>query len=117
LGLAFNILALALLVAAGVAFTRQMRLPLAACGTLFAPAAAVASVATYWPLSPLAAVLLPGVVLGLCLLALLLYGLDRLFAVFCLEMTYVAMACWILGPLLVAVNFCGALIRWLGGAA
>ncbi len=101
---ALDILSLAFLTAAALAFRRQRTAVLVVCGAMFVPTAGAASVAIYWPLSPLLTVLLLGVTLGASLAALLLYWIDRVFAVFCLEMTYLATICWVLWPLLVVAN-------------
>ncbi|MCD6416580.1 MAG: hypothetical protein J7M08_07785 [Planctomycetes bacterium] len=94
-----------------MAFGRRRTLSMLVCGGVFVPAAAAATLVVYWPLSPVLAVALLAFGLGLPLLALLLYVIDRAFAVFCLEMTYPALICWILWPLLVAVNFAGLALR------
>jgi hypothetical protein len=49
--------------------------------------------------------------LGLSLVALALYAIDCLWAPFCLEMTYVALTCWVLWPLLVLVDLVGLLVK------
>ena len=105
-----NVLALALLGAAAMAFTRQRRLVLAVCGTLFVPAAVLGAVAVYWSLSPALTIVLLAVTMALPLLALGAYAVDVLFAPFCVEMTYPAMICWVLWPLLMAANFVGLLV-------
>lgn len=110
LALDLNALSLALFGAAALAFTRQRTLVLAVCGGLFVPVAGLVSIALYWPLSPVFALLLLCVTLGLPLLALLLYAVDVAFAAFCVEMTYPAIICWLLWPLLVLVNFLGLLV-------
>jgi hypothetical protein len=111
LALDMNALSLALLGAAAVAFTRQRRAALLVCGGLFVPAAAAATAATFWPVSPAAAVLAMAATLGPSVLGLALYAVDRVFAPFCLEMTYAGMLCWVLWPVLVAVDFAGLLLR------
>ena len=111
LALNMNALSLALLGAAAVAFTRQRRAVLLVCGGLFVPAAAAATVATFWPVSPAAAVVVMAATLGPSLVGLALYAVDRLAAPFCIEMTYAAMACWVLWPVLVVVDFAGLLLR------
>ncbi|MGD2174280.1 MAG: hypothetical protein PVJ27_02665 [Candidatus Brocadiaceae bacterium] len=104
-------LSLALFGAAAVAYSRQRTLALCACGALFVPVAAGATVLVYWPISPALAALLLAGTLGVSLVGLLLYALDRLWAPFCLEMTYATMVCWLLWPLLVVVNFAGLALR------
>ena len=93
-----------------MAFTRRRTAVLLICGGFFVPVAALASVAVYWPLSPVFTVLLLAFALGLPLLALTLYAVDLVFAPFCVEMTYPAMVCWLLWPLLVLINFLGLLL-------
>jgi hypothetical protein len=113
--LGLTALSAALLGAAAVAYTRQRTVVMAVCGALFVAAATAATVAVYWPASPAAGVLLLALAFGPSLLALLLYVLDRVFAVFCIEMTYPALICWVLWPALVAADLVGLwLIRLLG---
>ena len=107
---ALNILALALLVTAGVAFTRQQGGVLIVCGALFVPVAGAATWAVFWPVHPALAVLVLAGTLGLSVLMLALYAIDRVWAPFCMEMTYPAMIFWLLWPLLVLVNFAGLLL-------
>ncbi len=112
-----NALSLALFGAAAVAFSRQYRPVTVACGALFMPAAAAATVAVWWPFSPGFGVFLLVVGLGVPALCLLLYGVDLVFAVFALEMTYPAMVCWVLWPALVLANSAGiGLTLWLESA-
>jgi len=110
MALGLNILSLALLGTAAVAFSRQRTLVLFVCGGLFVPVAGTAALAVYWPVSPALAVGLLCVTLGLPLLALLLYAVDVVFAPFCVEMTYPGMVCWVLWPVLVAAEFVGLLV-------
>ncbi|MHC4591976.1 MAG: hypothetical protein ACYS8L_04680 [Planctomycetota bacterium] len=110
LALDLTMMSLALLAAAAVAFTRHRRMVLMVCGGLFVPTAGLTTMAVWWTLSPTLAVLLLSVTLGLPLLALILYAVDLTLAPFCLEMTYLAMLCWILWPVLVMVNFLGLLL-------
>lgn len=110
LALDLSMMSLALLAAAAVAFTRHRRMVLMVCCGLFVPTAGLATMAVWWTLSPTLAVLLLSVTLGLPFLALLLYAVDLTLAPFCLEMTYLAMLCWILWPVLVMVNFVGLLL-------
>ncbi len=81
-----------------------------ACGTLFVLAACLAALSIYWGRSPAFSLVLLGVTMALPLLALALYAADRAFAPFCVEMTYPAMLCWVLWPVLVAANFAGLLL-------
>jgi hypothetical protein len=109
-----DVLALALFGAAAVAFTRQRRAVMLACGALFVPVAALATVAVWWPVSPAAAVALLMVGMALPLGTLLVFAIDLLWAPFALEMTYPAMLCWVLWPVLIAADFAGLLF---GGPA
>jgi len=104
-----SVLSLALLTAAAVAFTRQRRLVLAACGVLFVATATAATVAAYWPLFPVLGVAVLCVGMGLPLLGLALYGLDRTLACFTVEMTYATTLCWVFWPLLVLADFAALL--------
>ncbi len=106
-----NILSLALLGTMAVAYSRQRGFVLGFCGLLFYPVATLATLAVYWTLSPLLALLVLAFALGLPLLGLLLFGVDRLFAPFCLEMTYATVVCWILWPILVLAGFVGLLFH------
>lgn len=106
-----NILALALLATAAVAFSRQRTVVMVVCGALFVPTQAAALVAVYWPVSRAAAVAVPTLTLGSSLVCLALYAVDRLVAVFCLEMTYVAALVWVIWPVAVAAGFVGLALR------
>jgi hypothetical protein len=108
--MALNILSLLLLVAAALAFTRQERAVLYACGALFVPAAGGAAVLIFWEWNAAFTGALLAFTLGVSLLLLLLYWVDRTFAVFCLQMTYPAMLMWLLWPALVVVNIFGLAI-------
>ena len=106
-----NVLSLALLCAAMVAFTRQRRMVTVVCAALFVPVAGLAAFLVYWPVSPVFVVLLLALAVGLPLATLLLYLIDLHFAPFCLEMTYPGMLCWLLWPALALVSFVGLLFR------
>jgi hypothetical protein len=106
-----NMLALALLGAAAVAFTRQRRLAMFVCGSLFVGTAALGVLAVWWPVSPPLAVVLLAAGLGLPLAGLLLFAVDLAFAPFCIEMTYPAMLCWLFWPAVVLANYVGIAIR------
>ena len=108
-----NVLALGLFATAAVAFTRQRRAVMLVCGALFVPVAGVATVAVWWPVSPAVAIVLLLAGMALPLLTLLLFAVDLIWAPFAVEMTYPAMLCWVLWPVLVAADFAGLL---LGGA-
>jgi len=103
-------LSLALLGAGAVAFARQRKAVLVLCLGMFVPVSALATLAVYWPLSPVLATVLLCVGEGLPLVALGLYGADLLFAPFCVEMTYAVLVCWVLWPVLVLANFLGPLV-------
>jgi len=104
-----NALSFALLAVAAVAFFRQRRLVLALAAVLFFPVAAAATVLIWWPISPVAAVLILAVTLGVPLVALAVFAIDFIWAPFCLEMTYLTFLCWILCPLAVLLNYAGPL--------
>jgi len=48
--------------------------------------------------------------MALPLLTLLLFAIDLLWAPFAAEMTYPAMLCWVLWPVLIAADFAGLLL-------
>jgi hypothetical protein len=108
-----TVTATVLLAATAYAFAQQWRILLVLFGTLFVPAAGAATVAVYWPLHPLLAVVLLSVTLGISLAGLLLYAVDRIWAPFCIEMTYAALVCWLLWPLLMAADLAGLAARAL----
>jgi len=109
-GLDLSMLSLALFGASAVAFARQRRAVLVVCGGLFVAVSSAASLAIYWPVSPAAAVAVLLLGQGVPLVGLGLYAADRLFAPFCVEMTYAALLCWLIWPLMVLVNFVGLLL-------
>jgi len=111
MALELNMLSLALLGAAAVAFTRQRRMVMFVCGALFVVAASLAGLAVWWPLSPAVAAVALALGLGLPLVGLLLFAVDLAFAPFCIEMTYPAMLCWVIWPALVFVNYVGLLLH------
>ena len=111
MGLHLSGLSLGLLAAAAVAFTRQRRAVMVACGGLFVPVAVVATVAVWWPLSPAVAVALLALGMGLPLVGLALFAADWLLAAFALEMTYATVLAWLIWPLLVGANFVGLALR------
>jgi len=111
LALDLNMLSLALLGAAAVAFTRQRAMVLIVCSGLFTLSSGLAALAVCWALSPAFTIALLSVTIGLPFLTLALYAVDLAFAPFCVEMTYPAMLCWLLWPALVAVNFACMLLR------
>lgn len=103
----WNALSFALLALAAVSYPRWRRRTLAVAGVLFFPATAVAVVLTWWPVSPLLAIVILAVTLGIPLGCLALFGIDVIWAPFCMEMTYVTVWCWILCPLAVMLNYVG----------
>jgi hypothetical protein len=109
MALQLSILSLALLVAAAMAFTRQRAAVLVACGGLFMPVAAAATVAVYWA-APEVAVALLAIGLVLPAVGLALFAIDRVWAPFCLEMTYAGLLCWLAWPALVAADFLGLVL-------
>jgi hypothetical protein len=110
-----NVLAMALFALAGMAFTRQRRLVLVCGGGLFVLVATWTALTVWWPVSPVGAVCLLAVLMGLPLAALLVFAVDVIWTPFCLEMTWPAMVCWILWPALVLVNAAGLVARLLRG--
>ena len=105
-----DMLALALFGAAAVAFTRQRRAVMLTCGALFVPVATLATVVVWWPVSPAAGVALLLAGMALPLVTLLLFAIDLVWAPFALEMTYPALLCWVLWPVLIAADFAGLLL-------
>ena len=113
MNLALNLLSLAFLALAGVAFARRYRGILAITGVLFFPVCTAALLTGWWELSPLLAIFLVVCTLGISLLTLCLLAIDVTWAPFCLEMTYPSLLCWILCPSAVILGYVGALLRWL----
>jgi hypothetical protein len=110
-----NVLATALLAAAAMAFTRQRRFTLVCCGGLFVLIATWTTLAIWWAVGPALAVAILAVLMGLSLLALLLFAIDVIWTPFCLEMTWVGMICWVFWPVLVAADAVGLVARlWWG---
>jgi hypothetical protein len=99
-----NMLATALLAATAMAFTRQRRFVMVCCGALFVLAAVWTTVAVWWAVSAVAAVVILMVLIGIPLLALLVFAVDYVWTPFCLEMTWPGMICWLFWPALVALN-------------
>ena len=105
-----TILAAALLVATAVAFTRQRRMVMTVCGALFVAVATAATLALYGPASPTFTAALLAATMGLPLLTLALYAVDLLLSPFCAQMSYPAMLCWVLWPVLVAADLVGLVL-------
>jgi len=101
----FNVLSLALLGVAAVAFFRQKRGVLVVSAALFLPVTAIATVALWGPISVLGAGVIVAVTLAVPVLLLGIVLIDVLWAPFCLEMTYLGLLCWVLCPLAVVVNY------------
>ncbi len=112
MALGLNTVALAFFAAAAWAFWSRRQLLVTLFGALFVPTAGSAAILVFWPVSPVLAfaVMLP--TLGLSLMGLLLFFIDRVWAPFCLEMTYAALLCWVLWPALLALNLAGFAARW-----
>lgn len=110
MAIATNLLAAALLLGAALAFVRRRPVLLVFCGACFVPAAGAGAVLAFWGWSAPATVILLALTLGVSLLGLLLYVIDRIWAPFCLEMTYAALLCWVLWPVLVAINLAGSVV-------
>jgi len=102
-----NLLSLVLLTMCAYAWCRQLTQALIPCAAAFLLVGGWTTVATLYPWSPAFAVTLMAVTLLGSLAAVTLYVIDVIWAPFCLEMTYLLILCWILCPLLVAVNFIG----------
>ena len=107
----WNALSFALLALAAVSYARWRRVTLAVAAALFFPVTAVAVVTTWWAMSPALAAAILAVTVGVPLVCLALYGIDVLWAPFCMEMTYVTVWCWILCPVAVALNYVGMAVR------
>lgn len=110
---ALNILSLAFFGLAAVAYGRKHRITLSVAAGLFFPTCGVSLITTWWPLSPLVSLVLTGATLGVALVMLALFAVDVIWAPFALEMTYLTLLCWFLCPLAIALDFTGALLRFL----
>jgi len=104
-----NTISLALLIVAGVGYVRRRPVVLWTAAGVFFAAGGAATILIWWPLSPVLAVLVLGLTLGVSLAALALFAIDVTWAPFCLEMTYLTFLCWVLCPAAVLVNYLGAL--------
>lgn len=102
--LTFAIASAVLLGATAAAFAGRRPALLCVLGAVFVPVAAATTILLYWGREPYVAVALLAAGLGLPLLGLALYAVDRIWAPFCLEMTYATLICWVLWPALVVVN-------------
>jgi len=111
MALDLSTLGLALIALAGSAWVRRRRAVLAVAAVLFFPIGCAAMVASWWPVSPVLAVLVPGATLGVSLLLLALLWADVTFAPFCIEMSYPALLCWFLCPLGIASDYLALLLR------
>jgi len=63
--------------------------------------------------SPALTLALLGLGVGVPLGLLALYVIDRIWAPFCVEMTYATFLCWVLWPALVVADLAGAVGRLL----
>jgi uncharacterized membrane protein YagU involved in acid resistance len=109
-----NVLATALLGVAAMAFTRQRRFTLVCCGALFVLVVTWSTVAVWWGISPALTVAILVILMGLPLLALLLFAIDVVWSPFCLEMTWVGMICWVFWPILISADALALAARlWL----
>jgi len=111
--LTLSILSAVLLAGTAAAFAGRRPALLCALGAVFVPVAAATTVMLYWGPALWLAVALLGVGIGLPLLGLALYAVDRIWAPFCLEMTYATLLCWVLWPGLVVLNLAVAAVQAL----
>jgi hypothetical protein len=98
-------------VGTAAAFAGRRPALLCALGAAFVPVAAAATVVLYWAPAPALAIALLALGVGLPLLCLALYAIDRIWAPFCVEMTYATLLCWVLWPGLVVINLSVASAR------
>ena len=108
-----NIMSFALLALAGVSYARRRFMTLWGAAALFFPVTGAAAVTTWWTLSPTLTIIILLFTLGTSLVALAMFAVDVIWAPFCLEMTYLALLCWILCPLAVLFNYLGLVLRAL----
>jgi hypothetical protein len=106
-----TILSAVLFVATAAAFAGRRPVLLCALGAAFVAVSAEATVLLYWGPPPAVAIALLAAGLGLPLLGLALYAVDRVWAPFCLEMTYATFLCWLLWPALVVVDLVTLAVR------
>ena len=99
-----SILSAVLLAGTAVAYRRGRAVLFLALGAAFMLAAGAATVALYWEADPRSAVMLLALGIGLPLLGLALYVVDRNWAPFRLHMTYALRLCWVLWSALVLFN-------------
>ena len=109
--LILSIASLALFVGTAAAFAGRRPVLLSALGAAFVPVTVVTTVVIWWGGSHTLTIVLMAVGLGLPLVGLALYAIDRIWAPFCLEMTYATLLCWVLWPALVMVNLVAAMIH------
>ena len=109
--LILSIVSLALFVGTAAAFAARRPVLLSGLGAAFVPVAAASTIVTWWGFSHGLTAALLALGLGLPLLGLALYAIDRIWAPFCLEMTYATLLCWVLWPALVMVNLVAAAVR------
>jgi hypothetical protein len=111
--LILTIASLALFVATAAAFAGRRPVLLSALGAAFVPVTAAATVAVWWGGGHGLTIVLMAIGLGLPLLGLVLFAIDRIWAPFCVEMTYATLLCWVLWPALVMVNMVAAAVHTL----
>lgn len=111
----FNILSFGLLALAGVSFARRRFVALWGAGILFFPVTGAATALTWWPVSPTLTIVLLTLTLGVPLVTLVLFGIDVVWAPFCVEMTYLTFLSWVLCPLAVLLNYVGLVLAVLRG--
>ncbi len=102
-----NALSFVLLVLAGVSYVRHRGAVLTAAAALFFPVTAASTVLTWWGFSPALGLAILLLTLGISLVCLALFGIDVVWAPFCLEMTYLTVLCWVLCSAVVLLNYIG----------
>ena len=112
-----NAVSLALFALAAVAYTRQRHAALAAAAVLFFPVTSAATVLSWYPVSPMVAVVILLATLVAPLAALALTAIDVVWAPFGLQMSYCTVLCWLLCPMAVFLNYTGMAVQWLCGSA
>jgi hypothetical protein len=115
--LLLNTLCFLLFALAAASYVRQRFVGLWLAGLLFFPLTGLATVWTWWPVSPLAAILILVGTLGVPLVCLALFAIDVMWAPFCLEMAYLTILCWVLCPQAVLLNYLGAALHISSGTS
>lgn len=101
------------LLACGLAYFYQRRITLAISAAAFCYTSSAGMFAVWTSFGNWLAFTLWGATLGLSLCILLLYFIDLIWAPFCLELRYLTLLCWMLGPLAVVLNFAGLLLQYI----